>query len=66
MTGPQHYTEAQRLLAIVKRGAYTGDDTASLIAAAQVHATLAQAAATIDATRMNPEGWLNVLDTTNP
>lgn len=65
MTGPQHYAEAQRLLAIVKRGAYKGDDTASLIAAAQVHATLAQAAATLDTTRMNPEEWMAVLSADN-
>ena len=44
MTGPQHYKEAER---IVERVAtWTHGDPSALIAEAQVHATLALAAAT--------------------
>ncbi len=57
MTGPEHYREAEQLLAV----AFASEDTTfeghnpeadRLIAAALVHATLAQAAATAEA---NPE-----------
>lgn len=48
MTGPEHYQEAERIIALVWGG--TASDTLlsepKLIALAQVHATLAQAAAT--------------------
>lgn len=45
MTGPEHYREADRLLSLEGLGA--GDDPRDpvIIAAAQVHATLALAAA---------------------
>ncbi len=45
MNGPQHYREAERLLAIPGLGA--GDDPRdpTIVACAQVHATLALAAA---------------------
>lgn len=47
MTGPEHYKEAERLLATVEA---TAEDTvgsvAATVAQAQVHATLALAAAT--------------------
>jgi hypothetical protein len=43
MTGPEHYLEAQRLLNVVAGGAA---DWEPMAAAAQVHATLALAAAT--------------------
>ena len=49
MTGPDHYAEAERLLALTERhstGATYGPEWALTIAAAQVHATLAHAAAT--------------------
>ncbi|WP_275558588.1 hypothetical protein [Streptomyces sp. 5-6(2022)] len=46
MTGPEHYREAERLLAEADNIAEQGGDMGEMIAAAQVHATLAQAAAT--------------------
>ena len=46
MTGPEHYREAERLL--------KDPGSAGVIGAAQVHATLALAAATIDAARLAP------------
>ena len=44
MTGPTHYREAERLLEAAANGEPPGTDR--LLAAAQVHATLALAAAT--------------------
>lgn len=41
MTGPEHYREAERLI-----GNYQSDGDTVWLAQAQVHATLAQAAAT--------------------
>lgn len=48
MTGPEHYRAAEQLLADVSTGGFVSDGTecANTIAAAQVHATLALAAAT--------------------
>ena len=46
MSGPEHYREAERLLEDPR--------SADVIAAALVHATLAMAAATIDAARLAP------------
>ena len=49
MTGPEHYAEAERLLAVADRhtsGVTYGQEWALTLAAAQVHATLAVAAAT--------------------
>ncbi|MGA5604053.1 hypothetical protein ACPCUF_23960 [Streptomyces griseoincarnatus] len=49
MTGPEHYREAERLVSSLKteRGAlYIEDGNEQVLAAAQVHATLALAAAT--------------------
>ena len=49
MTGPEHYAEAERLLALAERhssGATYGPEWTLPLAAAQVHATLALAAAT--------------------
>ncbi|MEU9333192.1 hypothetical protein AB0D49_08500 [Streptomyces sp. NPDC048290] len=59
MTGPEHYREAQSLLDSCKTsdGAVVIEDgNEQLLAAAQVHATLALAAATalIDTTRAAP------------
>ena len=55
MNGPQHYREAEELLAAVTNsdGSISfGDGGEEYVAAAQVHATLALAAATAEA---NPE-----------
>jgi hypothetical protein len=46
MTGPEHYTRAEQLLREVRDGHQEGTDVAAIVAAAQVHATLADAAAT--------------------
>ncbi|MGW2933983.1 hypothetical protein ACWDA7_19515 [Streptomyces sp. NPDC001156] len=47
VNGPGHYQEAEVLLARAKNTGLEGDlETANLLAAAQVHATLALAAAT--------------------
>lgn len=54
MNGPQHYVEAERLLALADARVshewehQSGEQKADVIAAAQVHATLALAAATIN------------------
>jgi hypothetical protein len=45
MTGPEHYTRAEQLLREVRDGHQEGTDVAAIIAAAQVHATLALVAA---------------------
>lgn len=54
MTGPEHYREAERLLS---DSTYAGDgidgEELSRLLAAQAHATLAVAAATMDAADMN-------------
>ena len=47
MTGPEHYQEAERVLERV--ATWTHGDPSPLIAEAQVHATLALAAATAQA-----------------
>ncbi|MFJ4785073.1 hypothetical protein [Streptomyces sp. NPDC088794] len=44
MNGPQHYLEAERLTEVAKTG--TAEQRTACLAAAQVHATLAEAAAT--------------------
>jgi hypothetical protein len=41
MTGPEHYTRAEQLLREVRDGHQEGTDVAAILAAAQVHATLA-------------------------
>ncbi|MFE9845831.1 hypothetical protein [Streptomyces goshikiensis] len=50
MTGPEHYREAERLLGLATDNdgdfSVTGEFTAALVTGAQVHATLALAAAT--------------------
>ncbi|MEU6496409.1 hypothetical protein ABZ890_39535 [Streptomyces sp. NPDC046984] len=46
MTGPEHYARAEQLLREVRDGHQEGSDVAAILAAAQVHATLAVAAAT--------------------
>ncbi|MEV5129240.1 hypothetical protein AB0K87_01755 [Streptomyces sp. NPDC053705] len=61
MTGPEHYREAEALLASASGNFLRGEDTSSALAAAQVHATLALAAVTVHhmvATSGNDrEGW---------
>jgi hypothetical protein len=60
MTGPEHYREAERLAG--KNGLWCQVDTEAvprILARAQVHATLAQAAATVaaGAVRMHSESY---------
>ena len=53
MTGPDHYAEAERLLALAERhssGATYGPEWTLTLAAAQAHATLALTAATAGGT----------------
>jgi len=52
MNGPEHYREAERLAATPYRN--MGPNTVAL---AQVHATLALAAATVDARRGGVDTW---------
>jgi hypothetical protein len=64
MTGPEHYAEAERLLTLAGRhtsGAAYGPEWALTLTAAQVHATLALAAATAIGTP-GPDGpaWAEV------
>ena len=47
MTGPEHYAEAERLITAIPDG-LPHEDIAMIQRAAQVHATLAAAAATAD------------------
>lgn len=49
MNGPEHYAEAEQLLAFADSPAAVVMGLARVIAAAQVHATLALAAATAEA-----------------
>lgn len=57
MSGPEHYREAERLLGVAAdpvtaaRPGVTAQTIAGVLAVAQVHATLAAAAATIEAAR---------------
>jgi hypothetical protein len=46
-SGPEHYKKAEQLLDIIARNRYEqGSGSAGMLAAAQIHATLAHAAAT--------------------
>lgn len=63
MTGPEHYAEAERLLALAAREvsqnmeSTTGERKADVLAAAQVHATLAQTAAiALQTAALPPDG----------
>lgn len=47
MTGPEHYREAEKLLALDEVIHKEGGDPGDILQAAQVHATLALAAATV-------------------
>jgi hypothetical protein len=67
MTGPEHYAEAERLLALADRharGVTYDQEWALTLTAAQVHATLALAAATAVGTA-GPDGhaWADVAAT---
>ncbi|MEC4615833.1 hypothetical protein [Tsukamurella tyrosinosolvens] len=55
MTGPEHYAEAERLLALAAEEYDVADPYhTSAVASAQVHATLALAAATV---QFESGGW---------
>ncbi|MFE9003172.1 hypothetical protein ACFYOY_13670 [Streptomyces sp. NPDC007875] len=60
MTGPEHYREAERLLAEADNIAEHGGDMGEMIAAAQVHATLAHAAATAQAALVNGDHFIGM------
>jgi hypothetical protein len=64
MTGPEHYAEAERLLALAERhssGATYGPEWTLPLTAAQVHATLALAAATAGGTAgPDSRAWADV------
>lgn len=59
MTGPEHYQEAERLLTVCAGNRGSELDVVCT-AAAQVHATLALAAATALATVTNIQAWQEV------
>jgi hypothetical protein len=72
MTGPEHYKEAERLLTVPRTEVHDGIEyrvthlEQTNIAEAQVHATLALAAATLDAAYGNmsvaaDEAWSEVI-----
>lgn len=66
-SGPHHYTEAERLIKIAEReygDSQAGDPypaCAATLAAAQVHATLALAAATVVDLDEGDSAWMDVL-----
>lgn len=62
MTGPEHYKKAEELLAQAER-AVTAEQGANTLAAAQVHASLAQVAAYVG----GPLGkWRDVIEGPKP
>jgi hypothetical protein len=67
MTGPEHYAEAERLLAVADRhtrGVTYDEEWTLTLTAAQVHATLALAAATaVDTTGPDGRAWADVAAT---
>lgn len=62
-TGPEHYAEAEKCLSRLPDLTYGSDEAREQLAAAQVHATLALAAATAlrieypEYTRGDDSGW---------
>jgi hypothetical protein len=62
MTGPGHYFRAEELLVVAGR-AQDEDDAARVLAIAQVHATLALAAATAVNTPADNRAWIDVAGT---
>ena len=67
MTGPEHYAEAERLLAVADRhtsGVTYGPEWTLTLTAAHVHATLALAAATaVGTSPFEERAWTNVAGT---
>jgi len=61
-TGPEHYTRAEQLLREVRDGHQEGTDVAAILAAAQAHATLANAAATALNDHSHAEGGMRLED----
>ena len=59
MTGPGHYQEAERLVAGILEGRYDESERpgSELLAIAQVHATLALAAATAVTSPVDAREW---------
>ena len=55
MTGPEHYAEAERLLAFIEDAELATEVVIAEAAIAQVHATLALAAATAEKRVHTPE-----------
>ena len=69
MTGPEHYAEAERLLAVADRhtsGVTYGPEWTLTLTAAHVHATLALAAATAVGTAgPDRHAWADIAATTH-
>jgi hypothetical protein len=71
MTGPEHYLEAERLIAMAREshhadlyGHESDAQSALILADAQVHATLAAAAATaLSGERLEGRAWADVAGT---
>ena len=70
MTGPEHYLEAERLIAMAREshhadlyGHYTDAQAALILADAQVHATLAHAAATALSSAADARAWTDTAGT---
>ena len=65
MTGPEHYAEAEKLLADPNYGEPKGIARSETVAAAQVHATLALVAATAlgAAHPLDTQAWRNAAGT---
>ncbi len=62
MTGPEHYAAAEALLADARR-AQVEDDAKRWLARAQVHATLAVAAATALGSAADSQAWAAAVGT---
>ncbi|UQA91217.1 hypothetical protein [Streptomyces halobius] len=61
-TGPENYRRAEELVRSVRDGHQIGDDVAQILTAAQVHATLALAAATALNDHSHDEGGMPLED----
>ena len=60
MTGPEHYQEAEKRLQIAESMETGSDPEHYNLAAAQVHATLAQAAATVSPSHFVANAWRGI------
>ena len=60
MTGPEHYQEAETKLQMAKEREPGSDGERYYLAAAQVHATLAQAAATVSPNHFVANAWRGI------